>query len=87
MNLSELQEGERAVVEACGSDIPLKLTEMGLMQGQTVEMIKRAPLGDPLVFRLDGTTVAIDRKTAEGIRVRPLNGSRKGAVQRQKSGV
>ena len=45
----------------------VRLLEMGLVPGTTVTLLKRAPLGDPLQFRVRGFHLSLRR--AEAARV------------------
>ena len=49
MTLSQLKVGESAVVESFTEEsIQLKLLEMGCLPGETISVIRLAPLGDPM---------------------------------------
>ena len=54
--LSRLAVGECGqVLSVAGDpDVRRRLLEMGFCNGATVEVIRRAPLGDPIEFRLRG---------------------------------
>jgi ferrous iron transport protein A len=69
--LSELAPGERGkVVKVAGdADAARRLMEMGLMRGTTVEVIRVAPLGDPLEVRVRGFMLTLRRAEAEHIEV------------------
>jgi len=71
--LAELDEGGQAVIEAIEAppDIARRLMELGFVPGSTVTAARRAPGGDPRVFRVDGSEVALRRETAAQIRLRP----------------
>ena len=69
--LSELEPGERGTVKkvAGDADAARRLMEMGLMRGTTVEVIRTAPLGDPLEVRVRGFMLTLRRAEAEHIEV------------------
>ena len=69
--LSELAPGERGkVMKVAGdADAARRLMEMGLMRGTTVEVVRRAPLGDPLEVRVRGFMLTLRRSEAEHIEV------------------
>ena len=69
--LSELAAGDRGRVSRVGGDADAarRLMEMGLMRGTTVEVIRRAPLGDPLEVRVRGFMLTLRRTEAEHIEV------------------
>lgn len=71
MRLSELKLGERAQVVAIpGTDeVSVRLLEMGLTPGASLELIGIAPLGDPLELELRGYRLSIRRREAELVEV------------------
>ena len=70
--LAELQQGESAVIVEI--DLPIemahRLMELGFLPGSPVEAARCAPGGDPRVFRVDGTEIALRRETANHVSVR-----------------
>ena len=64
--LSELQEGEQGILDRI--DLPetvsQRLMELGFLPGSPVTAARCAPGGDPRVFRVDGTEIALRRETA-----------------------
>jgi Fe2+ transport system protein FeoA len=69
--LSELVPGDRGkVVKVAGdADAARRLMEMGLMRGTTVEVVRRAPLGDPLEVKVRGFMLTLRQAEAEHIEV------------------
>jgi ferrous iron transport protein A len=71
MALSELAEGEWGVIE--GLDLPPEilnqLAHMGFMPGAPVQALRHAPAGDPTVYSIDSSEVALRRETARHILV------------------
>ncbi len=69
--LLHLSEGEAGVVEALDvpGDIARRLMELGFLPGATVVAARSAPGGDPRVFRVDGSEVALRKETAARIRL------------------
>jgi len=65
-NLAELPEGEYAIVESL--DLPAsdaqRLMELGFLPGTKVAAARCAPGGDPRVFRIDGSEIALRREIA-----------------------
>lgn len=57
------------VQEISNSDVTLKLLEMGIMPGQTITLLYKAPLGDPLAFQLGNTMIALRKREAQQIKV------------------
>lgn len=72
-NLAELREGEAGVLEALDlpEDVALRLMELGFLPGTLIEAGKTAPGGDPRVFRVDGSEIALRRETAANLRLKP----------------
>jgi ferrous iron transport protein A len=72
VKLAELRHGESAVV--VDIDLPTemaqRLMELGFIPGTRVEAARSAPGGDPRVFRVDGTEIALRRETATHVTVR-----------------
>ncbi len=46
-----------------------RILDMGLTPGTRVEVIRRAPLGDPVEFKLKGYNLTLRKKEAETILV------------------
>ena len=71
-NLACLRCGEQGVLEALElpEDEARRLMEMGFIPGSPVTVGRSAPGGDPQVFQVDGSEVALRRKTAARLRVR-----------------
>ena len=65
-NLTALKKGETGILERIDmSDIDAqRLMELGFLPGHTVTRAHAAPGGDPRVFRVDGSEVALRRETA-----------------------
>lgn len=69
-NLTQLKKGEKAIVLDFNIEaIPLKLLEMGCLPGNTIELIQKAPFGDPLYYNVNGSHVAIRLETAQEISI------------------
>jgi ferrous iron transport protein A len=71
-NLTELKRGESGVIDRL--DLPAedatRLMEMGFVPGHSVTPAHAAPGGDPRVFRVDGSEVALRRETARRLILR-----------------
>ena len=71
MNLSELKNNERAVivkVKGRGA-FRKRITEMGFIKGETVTVIKNAPLKDPIEYSIMGYHISLRRSEAALIEV------------------
>ncbi|MEO7142553.1 MAG: FeoA domain-containing protein [Bryobacteraceae bacterium] len=64
--LKELREGEQGVLERLDvpEDVARRLMELGFLPGHVVTRGRSAPGGDPRVFRVDGSEVALRGETA-----------------------
>jgi len=71
-NLTELKPGEEGVLEKLDlpEDDAQRLMEMGFVPGHSIARGLSAPGGDPRVFRVDGSEVALRRETARRLILR-----------------
>ena len=69
--LSRLAVGEFGQVLSVDGDhdIRRRLLEMGFCNGATVEVIRRAPLGDPIEFRLRGYHLSLRSDQASHVHI------------------
>jgi len=72
MTLAALAAGRRAeIVAVHGCDaVSMRLLEMGLTPGVSVELVGKAPLGDPLEFELRGYRLSLRRSEAERVEIK-----------------
>lgn len=71
MNLSDLKEGDKAFiakVKGRGA-FRKRITEMGFVKGREVEVVKNAPLRDPIEYRLMNYDVSLRRSEARLVSV------------------
>lgn len=74
--LRDLEPGERGVVVGwAGSAPPIRLLEMGVMEGTEIEVVKLAPLGDPIEVKLRGYHLSLRKQEAEQIEIARAGGS------------
>ena len=69
--LDTLKPGERAMILSIDGNPGLvqRLYEMGLLEGEPIEFIGRAPLGDPIEIRVGNTRLSLRKSDAAGVRV------------------
>ncbi len=69
--LAQLSPGDRGKVTRVAGDpeAARRLMEMGLMRGTAIEVVRVAPLGDPLEVRVRGFMLTLRRAEAEHIEV------------------
>jgi ferrous iron transport protein A len=73
-SLNQLGIGERAQITGLEGDDSLvqRLLEMGLLEGEEVEVLGFAPLGDPMEIRLRDYRLSLRRREAARVGVRVL---------------
>ena len=68
----ELRRGEDGIIDRLDlpDDVSRRLMELGFLPGQVVTPGLSAPGGDPKVFRVDGSEIALRRDTAARLYLR-----------------
>jgi ferrous iron transport protein A len=71
-SLKDLRRGDEAILERIDlpEDDARRLMELGFLPGSRVVAAWSAPGGDPRVFRVDGSEIALRRETAAKIYIR-----------------
>jgi len=65
LTLDQLIVGKKAVIKAVSeNDISPKLMDMGLYPGKVIQMVFKAPFGDPLAVDVEGYTLSLRKKEA-----------------------
>lgn len=96
-SLSDLRLGTNARVIALQEDtaddpIAKRLSNLGFVPGRTVTPLRRAPLGDPVVYRVADYELCLRRHEAHMVHVEvlteadvvePLTGQRAGTTERE----
>lgn len=75
MNLRELSEGQKGViikVKGTGA-FRRRVKEMGFVKGKVVKLVKKAPLADPLEFKLLDYEISLRCREAELIEIIPFD--------------
>ncbi len=74
MTLDDLKTGQKGRVLKVNAQGPFKkrLLEMGFITGAEVEVIKYAPLKDPVEYMVKGYHVSLRHEEAERIDIDPL---------------
>lgn len=68
--LRDMGPGDRGVVLGWpGGDPPVRLMEMGLLEGTEFEVVRLAPLGDPINIRIRGYHLSLRKDEAGRIEV------------------
>jgi ferrous iron transport protein A len=70
-SLDQLERGQRATVTAIAGDdgIVQRLLEMGLLEGEEIEVLGFAPFGDPMEIRLRDYRLSLRRSEAARVSV------------------
>ena len=73
-SLDRLTIGQRARIVALRGDLVLvqRLMEMGMLEGDEVELLAVAPLGDPIELRLGDSRLSVRRADAARVEVESL---------------
>jgi Fe2+ transport system protein FeoA len=71
--LDQIPKGRCVRVLAVAGDDPIamRLNDLGIREGVRIEVIRRAPLGDPTVFELCGYQLCLRRSESARVRVSP----------------
>ena len=71
--LNEMSIGGKGSVVSVGGEqeIRRRLLEMGFCNGARVEVVRRAPLGDPTEFRLRGYHLSLRNEQARHVKIQP----------------
>jgi len=70
--LSDLAPGEKAIIlKVVGTgSVRRRMLDMGLVKGAEIIVIRRAPLGDPIEFRLKGYNLSLRKEEAKNVFVK-----------------
>ena len=75
--LAQLKEGEPGTLDRLDlpEDVARRLMELGFLPGHIVVPARSAPGGEPRVYRVDGSEVALRRETASHLILRAKDGN------------
>ena len=75
MRLNELKPGQSGQIQTVGGEGALRqhFLDMGVIPGAAITLIKLAPLGDPMEFRLHGYELTLRVADAEKIDIVPMD--------------
>lgn len=70
--LAQLPQGEAGILDSLDlpEDIARRLMELGFLPGHVIVPARSAPGGEPRVYRVDGSEVALRRETASRLILR-----------------
>ncbi len=67
--LDTLAPGDTATVSGFRGEVPARLLEMGLVPGTPLEVVRLAPLGDPMELRVRGFLLTVRKAEAASVEV------------------
>jgi ferrous iron transport protein A len=69
--LNQLKPGERATIVKVGGEGPVRrrILDMGVVTGADIEVVRVAPLGDPVEFRVKGYNLSLRKSEAQNVQV------------------
>ncbi len=72
--LDQLRPGQRGRVLSIQGDPALvqRLMDLGVLEGEELQVLTFAPLGDPVEILLGNSRLSLRRREAAGIEVHPL---------------
>lgn len=73
VSLNTLLPGDKGTIQQINTPTPnvrRRLMEMGLLKGTPIELIRFAPMGDPLEVRVRGFRLSLRKIEAEAVLVR-----------------
>ncbi|MFZ7146311.1 MAG: FeoA family protein [Bacteroidota bacterium] len=69
--LSELKKGQKGLIDSFTDyELSLKLLEMGCIPGEMIEVIRIAPLGDPIAISVAGYMLSLRKAEAATVRIK-----------------
>lgn len=76
MTLDQISRGTPVrILDVTGDDtLAIRLMEMGLIEGERIELIGAAPLGDPLEFSVRGYRLSLRANEAKRVIVELVSG-------------
>lgn len=71
MTLNQLQAGQSAIVLKISGEgaVRRRLMAMGLVKGIEIQMVKAAPLGDPIAYLLRGYQLSLRKTEAQMVEI------------------
>ena len=72
--LNDLRPGEKARITKvlAKGTVRRKLMDMGMVPGSEIEVVRTAPLGDPIEFRIKGYSLSMRKQEAANIVVETI---------------
>ncbi len=71
LSLATMRKGQKGIIDSfTDNELSLKLLEMGCIPGEPIEVIRIAPLGDPIAVSISGYMLGLRKAEAGTVRVR-----------------
>ncbi|RLG25938.1 iron transporter FeoA [Methanosarcinales archaeon] len=69
--LGDMQPGDKGTILTISGNnaVQRRIRDMGIVRGTEIEVVRRAPLGDPVEFRLRGYNLTLRKEEAACISV------------------
>lgn len=79
MKLSELRPKQKAIIKSIGDigELKNRLMELGVLCGEPVQVVRTAPMGDPIEIRVGDEYLALRDEDAQKIEVEAISQLRK----------
>lgn len=71
MTLDQLRHNQTAIIRRIDGQgaIRRRLMDMGLVRGSSIEMVKAAPMGDPIEYLVRGYHLSLRKSEAEMVHI------------------
>jgi len=75
MKLSELYPGQKAIIKSIGDigELKNRLMELGVLSGEPIQVVRFAPLGDPIEIKTGDEHLALRKEDAQRIEVEAIS--------------
>ena len=74
MKATDLNQGEKAtIIEVEAGELKNKLIEMGCFEGNFIQRLYTAPLGDPIAFDINGYILGLRKEEAKYVLVNKID--------------
>lgn len=73
MTLNDLKPGQKGLitdVTSTNTALISRVMALGIVPGEAIELLRRAPLGDPLQIKAGATYISVRKADSEFIKVR-----------------
>ena len=75
MNLQNIQQGKQYIIREIASldkALTSKILALGMIPGECIELMHKAPLGDPMQIKAGSTYISIRRKDGQFVEVESI---------------